>query len=535
MATIARNHTRRIQAVKDAAKFCEVYDRNSGEMKPAEIDSAFRDLEDFRKARLTEDTPGEKWTVNVHPNCWYTLTVEDPDILRARQLAEREEREKRERARREREEAARLAAAGAGEETGDQAAGEGGGCWCEAEPCPMPAQHASAKAACEAMEANQRARWIASVPGFDASTRAALEAIINRHRKAGMTGPASSASSASARALVARTVKAMRVQGKTHPEIRAHFTAVLSEAREAGDLGRIAAAETSLAVHAGMLADMARLSAGAGAGAAKVEKEAPVAALAAAPVGVEEKQDQDQEEAAPVSAQGGGFRPAAWWEKPENAVHQVPPAEGAAALELPPHEEGYTPEAGAKPYPIRRVRAALEAAGIPVGNTDGEFTVFVDGKDDQSAHMRLMHFRGKGAKPSKGAGRDRWERRRAEILIALVDAGMEDVELSNAGLWVRVPRPKGAATVVQLGEKDYGENFDAPYIDQPVSFPQYPQITGWVMRRKWGQGYIGPMSPWMHHTGTGEVVGAGARDEQRAASALAAHYGLMVPVRVWHG
>jgi len=42
-------------------------------------------------ARLIEDTPGQQWTVRVHPNRWYTLTVQDPEEIRARQRQEREQ------------------------------------------------------------------------------------------------------------------------------------------------------------------------------------------------------------------------------------------------------------------------------------------------------------------------------------------------------------------------------------------------------------------------------------------------------------
>ena len=379
------------------------------------------------------------------------------------------------------------------------------------------------------MAATPYAAAIAALPGFDASTRSALAALTDRHPAAGMSGPDRSGD---ARTLVAQTVNELRRGGMSHEQIREKFTGVLKGAQATGDVACVTAAQTVLTVHAGMLADTARIGSNQGGGLPKVEKGAPVPALGAAPV---DEEHQGHKEAAPVNAERGGFRPAAWWENPENAVSQVPPADGAAALELPPHEEGYEPEKGAKPYQIRRVRAALEAAGVQLRPTGQEFAVLVGGRDDQNAHVTLLHFDGKGAKPRKGKARDRWERRRAELLIVLVDAGMEDVELSNAGLWARVPRPQGAATVVMLEEKDYGENFEAEYITQAVSFPQYPAITGWQMRRKWGRDYRGPMTPWMYHTGTGEVIASSAKDEHQAAAALAAHYGLMVPVRVWHG
>ncbi|MFD8340000.1 hypothetical protein ACFV42_46545 [Streptomyces solisilvae] len=493
MTTIPRNHTRRIREVREAARFCTMYDKDTGSMKPAEIGWAFRALEMFSRARLRVDEPGKKWTVHVHSNSWYTLTVEDPEEPRARKRAESKERE---RAAREEEAAGR-------EETD----------------------------AADASNARRRAAAITAVPGFDTHTRAASEAVIDRQRAAVVLrrDNLSASVSGNARAIVAQTVKTKRLQGWSHEKIREHFTGLLKDAQKASDVGRAATAEIFLAVHAGMVADMARPAQDGSA--PQGDDGAPVAALGAAPV-----DDQDQEEAAPVDGEGRVFRAAAWWEKPENAVSELPlpPADGAASVaELPPHEEGYAPEPGAKPYPVRRVHAALEVAGIAVRDTGEEFGVFVGGGEGNSAHVTLHHFRGRGVRPVKGPGRDRWERRRAEIVIALVDAGMTDVELSNGGVWVRVPQPKGARTVVQLGPREYGQRFDAEYIEQAVSFPQYPQVTGWVMRRKWGHGYTGPITPWMYHPKTGEVIGGSAKDEQQAAAALAAHFGMLAPVRVW--
>ncbi|MEW1679371.1 hypothetical protein AB0O47_39890, partial [Streptomyces noursei] len=208
-------------------------------------------------------------------------------------------------------------------------------------------------------------------------------------------------------------------------------------------------------------------------------------------------------------------------------------ADDARGRQVPAAEEGYEPAPGARSYAERQVLAALETAGIPLKGEAVEFSLTVMERGENGVQVAIHHTSGPGAKPRRGAARDRWELRRAELLMEFLEAGMYDVEMLTVGLAVKVPRPRGAETIVQLGERDYGHNFDAKFIERPVSFPQYPQITGWVMRLPWGERYMGPMWPWMHHRGTGENLGRHARDEHQAARILAQHYGLLEPVRVW--
>ena len=109
-----------------------------------------------------------------------------------------------------------------------------------------------------------------------------------------------------------------------------------------------------------------------------------------------------------------------------------------------------------------------------------------------SRHPRRPHWPPCGQR-SPGCGPAR-----AEILIALINAGIEGrgsvhVECPDAGAV-----SKRAVTVVQLREKKCGESFEAPHIEQAVSSPQHPTITGWVMRRKWGARYTGLVAPWMY-------------------------------------
>ncbi len=78
MTTIRRNWTKRVAEIRAAARTCRVYDSDSGNMLPVDPARAFEAWERTPRARLTEDTPGRKWTVHVHSNRFYVLTAEEP-------------------------------------------------------------------------------------------------------------------------------------------------------------------------------------------------------------------------------------------------------------------------------------------------------------------------------------------------------------------------------------------------------------------------------------------------------------------------
>jgi len=219
----------------------------------------------------------------------------------------------------------------------------------------------------------------------------------------------------------------------------------------------------------------------------------------------------------------------------QNERPAAAPARAATPTALPPHERGYEPVRGAKPYAVRRTLAALEAAGVPVKGDEVEFWLTVSEHDDVTVNVAVLDI-GDAPKeqpeemPRRKA--DRRELRRAEVLAALLRGGLTDAVMLRGGVRLKVARqaPR-AATLVVLGEMDYsGEKF----IDRPVTLPQYPQITGWTLRRRWGKNYIGPMTPWIEHT-DGTIVGPRAKDEKQAAEALCNLYGLLRPVRVTTG
>src|SRR3954453_13429351 len=78
MTMIRRNWTKRVAEIRTAARTCRAYDSDSGNMVPVDPAAAFEAWERNRRARLTEDPPGQKWTVHVHSNRFYVLTAEEP-------------------------------------------------------------------------------------------------------------------------------------------------------------------------------------------------------------------------------------------------------------------------------------------------------------------------------------------------------------------------------------------------------------------------------------------------------------------------
>ncbi|HYQ69051.1 hypothetical protein [Actinophytocola sp.] len=73
--TIARNHTRRIATVRAAIKRATVSTLDNGfsGVEVADPQAVITEWQGHAFSRLTEDVPGEKWTVHVHDNRWYTL------------------------------------------------------------------------------------------------------------------------------------------------------------------------------------------------------------------------------------------------------------------------------------------------------------------------------------------------------------------------------------------------------------------------------------------------------------------------------
>ena len=75
--TIGRNATRKIAGIKASVVKCNSFTL-AGYFIATEIDAAWawKELDRFDFARLTEDAPG-RYRVRVHSNCWYELFTAD--------------------------------------------------------------------------------------------------------------------------------------------------------------------------------------------------------------------------------------------------------------------------------------------------------------------------------------------------------------------------------------------------------------------------------------------------------------------------
>lgn len=222
MTTIRRNWTKRVEGIRAAALFCRAYDSSTGHLVPVDPASAFEVWEANRRASLTENTPGAKWTVHVHSNSFYVLTATDPAEAR--------------------KEAAPAAPAPA------------------RATVPVPASRPStapARAAGEEAVLQDVREYIQDAPGVGARTVAAATAAVGAKVQAGritrdrLTGalPAITA------AVTAKAVRDMRGQGLTHEQIRMRLERKRAEALHARDHGRVTVAEAMLAAHAGIVAD----------------------------------------------------------------------------------------------------------------------------------------------------------------------------------------------------------------------------------------------------------------------------------------
>lgn len=202
MTTIRRTWTNRVAQIRAAARSCRAYDSDSGNMLPVDPARAFEAWESSPRARLTEDTPGQKWTVHVHANKFYVLTAEAP--------------------------AATAGDAPAAEAPADSPA---------AGPGPRPSRGAAG-------------------PARTQDRRAAL-ALAARRVTSGAAGreglpahvPAETAD------LVKMTVRVKLAQGYSHGQIRAEFEHARAHAEATGDAGRARGLGTMLALHAVMAAE----------------------------------------------------------------------------------------------------------------------------------------------------------------------------------------------------------------------------------------------------------------------------------------
>ncbi|MFJ8787046.1 DUF6573 family protein [Streptomyces sp. NPDC102476] len=202
MTTIRRNWTNRVAQIRAAARSCRAYDSDSGNMLPVDPARAFEAWESTPRARLTEDTPGQKWTVHVHSNKFYVLTAEEM-------------------------------AAPADDASPDEAPA--------ASPTAPP---------------GPRLPRLSAAPARTQDHRAAL-AIAGRRVTSG--APARDRLPAHVPALTAelvgKTVRVKLAQGFSHGQIREEFEHARAEAETSGDAGRARGLETMLTVHAVMAAE----------------------------------------------------------------------------------------------------------------------------------------------------------------------------------------------------------------------------------------------------------------------------------------
>ncbi|MDH6222839.1 DUF6573 family protein [Streptomyces pseudovenezuelae] len=195
MTTIRRNWTQRVTEIRTAARTCRAYDSDSGNTVTVDPARAFEAWERTPRARLTEDTPGQQWTVHVHSNHFYILTAEDPG-------------------------------------TGP------------ADTAPAAETPAPPTAALDAQPSGGHDRSTARTPA-------------RRSQASGVPGHDHPADHASALAvgLVGKTVRVKRAQGLTREQIRDQFEQLRADAQAAGDSGKVTATETMLTVHAIMAAE----------------------------------------------------------------------------------------------------------------------------------------------------------------------------------------------------------------------------------------------------------------------------------------
>jgi hypothetical protein len=201
MTTIRRNWTKRVPEIRTAARTCQAYDSDSGNMVSVDPARAFEAWESTPRARLTEDTPGQKWTVHVHSIRFYVLTAEEPATPA------------------DNEPAAEVPAA----------------------PTAAPGtRHAHQAAGPTSTHDRSAARTLAR--------HARASCVPDGDRLPGHL-PALAVD------LVGKTVRVKLAQGYSHEQIRDEFEQERAEAQAAGDAGRGAALGTVLEVHAAMVTE----------------------------------------------------------------------------------------------------------------------------------------------------------------------------------------------------------------------------------------------------------------------------------------
>lgn len=73
MRTIARG-TKKMLKVKEEFTVCRGYDDQSGELVPADAETAWKELATRDRARLIEFDGGENYTIRISPNRFYKMT-----------------------------------------------------------------------------------------------------------------------------------------------------------------------------------------------------------------------------------------------------------------------------------------------------------------------------------------------------------------------------------------------------------------------------------------------------------------------------
>ncbi|MFJ8313995.1 MULTISPECIES: DUF6573 family protein [unclassified Streptomyces] len=196
MTTIRRNWTKRVREIRTAARTCRAYDSDSGNMVPVDPARAFEAWESTPRARLTEDAPGQQWTVHVHSNRFYVLSSEDT-----------------------------------------------------ATACTAPAAPTAAR---NTDTTGRHARTVAAPARAQQHSAARAPA---RHRRTSVPMDRNRLPghvSAIVVDLVGKTVRVKRAQGYSHQQIRDEIERERAEAASAGNTGRVTALGTILAVHAAM-------------------------------------------------------------------------------------------------------------------------------------------------------------------------------------------------------------------------------------------------------------------------------------------
>ncbi|MBV9024919.1 MAG: hypothetical protein JO362_14290 [Streptomycetaceae bacterium] len=248
--TIRRNWHKRVAEIKEAARFCKAYDSATGHMVSVDPARAFTAWETHHRATLREEDPARKWAVHVHSNHFYYLYAEDPD---------------------------------AGKNT----------------PATV-AQDTAPESSGVLAEAERMTR--AAGPVGQQTTETA-RAVFGRQLASGVIkrDHLTEAVPQLAAGIVAATVRHKRATGWSDEEIRHLFERQRAQAQAAGNLGRATAAETFLAIHAGMMADEA--SARAKEAAASEPPAIPAPRLAAEPAQLTQRQERathQREEVRPV-------------------------------------------------------------------------------------------------------------------------------------------------------------------------------------------------------------------------------------------